>query len=735
MARPSLTDPALYLNRHLSWLAFNQRVLDEALDPATPLLERLRYLAITARNLDEFVSVHWAGVLRKIEDGRADPGLDGLTPSQERERIAESMTALVARQQRCWSEHLEPDLARASIRIVPRQQWLKPDREALGAFWRRELDPLLVPITVDPAHPFPRVPSRTLSLAFALRRRRAHFLGVLSLPRSLPSFIRIPGAGGDAYADSAQVVLAHASRLFRGYEIGACTVFRITRNSNLYPRGEDGANLLDVVRERIVRRHQGDAVRLEVDARGGEGLAEELRTHFNLAAWQLWYQPEFVDFARFDGLYRDLGRPELKFAPLAPPTPAPRFPLSTLRGRDILLHHPYDSYAPVLRFIAAAARDRRVVSIQQTLYRTNHRSSVVRALRIAAQRKKQVTVVVELNARFDEASNIRWARRLEAAGVQVVYGVVGLKAHAKLALLTRRDEDGALRHYAHVGSGNYNAHTARQYTDLSLLTANADVTAAIRRVFELFTAQTTLTDPGPLLVAPVNMASRWLELIEREREHARRGRPARIIAKMNALLDQHVIQALYRAARGGVRIDLLIRGMCALRPGVPGVSERIRVVSIVGRFLEHSRIVYFANGGAEEVYIGSADWMPRNLYERLEVALPVRDPHLRLRICDEILAAYLADAAKSHFLQPDGAYLRWRHLPADQRAPVEMELRPPFAAAPRPFCAQDWLIRHGRLRPEADTGTPPLASSLLAGAATSPRNAAKRAAAAKGGRR
>lgn len=734
MARRSLTDPALYLNRHLSWLAFNQRVLEEALDPATPLLERLRYLAITARNLDEFVSVHWAGVLRKIEDGRLDPGLDGLTPHQERERIAEAMTAFVARQQRCWSEHLEPDLARAGIRILPRSQWLNSDREALGAFWRRELDPLLVPITVDPAHPFPRVQSRTLSLAFALRRRRARYLGVLSLPRSLPSFVPISGSRGDAYADLAQIVLANASRLFRGYEIGATAVFRITRNSNLYLRGEDGGNLLDVVRERIVRRHQGDAVRLEVDARGGEGLGEELRAQFNLAPWQLWYQPEVVDFSRLDALYRELNRPELKFPPLLPPAPAPRFALSALRRRDILLHHPFDSYAPVLRFIAAAARDRRVVSIQQTLYRTNHRSPVVRALRLAAQRQKQVTVVVELKARFDEASNIRWARRLEEAGVQVVYGVVGLKAHAKLVLLTRRDEDGVLRHYAHVGSGNYNPHTARQYTDLSLLTASADVTAAVRRVFELFTAQTTLTDPGPLLVAPLNMASRWLELIEREGEHARRGRPSRIVAKMNGLLDQHVVQALYRAARHGVRVDLFIRGMCALRPGVAGISERIRVVSIVGRFLEHSRIVYFANGGAEEVYIGSADWMPRNLYERVEVALPVRDPRLRLRICEEILAAYLADSAKAHFLQPDGSYLRWQELPPEQRSQVQAELRPEFAAAPQPFNAQDWLMRKPSLRPEPQDGPPPASSSLLGAVAAAARTAPKRVAAKKGGR-
>jgi polyphosphate kinase len=470
--------------------------------------------------------------------------------------------------------------------------------------------------------------------------------------------------------------------MYHGYDIVSSAAFRVTRNSNLYLAEEESRSLLESVRTELHNRRKGDAVRLEIDADADPEIIERLRTNFDLDAWQVFPVHGPVNLSRLFNIYEQTEHPELKFKPFAPRelrlTAKSQDLFEELRRHDVMLHHPFDSYDAVVSFIEAAAEDPRVLSIKQTLYRTNEQSLIVPAL-IAAGEKKEVTAVVELKARFDEASNIRWARDLEDAGVQVFHGLVGLKTHCKLSLLVRHDPDGVTRSYAHLGTGNYNATTARFYTDLSLITADPQITGAVHDVFSFLTAYAEHPSYEPLFVAPLDVAEHCLALIAREAEHARRGRAARIICKMNALLDQNIIAALYRASQAGVEIDLIIRGMCALRPGIRGVSDRIRVRSIVGRFLEHSRIFYFLNGGEDQIYLGSAHWMPRNLYERVEVLFPIQDPLLQQRVRREILEAYLADNLKARLLQKDGTYVRvWQ---------AQGKRRP--AAG---FSAQDFLI-------------------------------------------
>ncbi len=457
------------------------------------------------------------------------------------------------------------------------------------------------------------------------------------------------------------MVTHHASQMYHGYDIISAAAFRVTRNSNLYLAEEESRSLLESVRTELHNRRKGDAVRLEIDANADPEIIERLRTNFELDAWQVFPVSGPVNLYRLFNIYEQVDKPDLKFKPFVARelrlTGKSQDIFEELRRHDILLHHPYDSYDAVTSFIETSANDPLVLSIKQTLYRTSEHSPIVPAL-ISAAERKEVTAVVELKARFDEASNIRWARDLEDAGVQVFHGLVGLKTHCKLSLMVRHDPDGVTRSYAHLATGNYNPITAKFYTDLSLLTADTEITSAVHDVFSFLTAYAEHPNYDPLLVAPLDMAEHTLELINREAEHARQGRPARIIAKMNALLDKNVILALYRASQAGVEIDLIVRGMCALRPGIPRVSDHIRVRSIVGRLLEHSRIFYFANGGEEEITLGSADWMPRNLYERVEVNFPVKDSRLRDRIQHEILAACLADNAKARILQKDGRYVR-----------------------------------------------------------------------------
>jgi len=691
MVRPSLDNPSYYINRELSWLAFNRRVLEEARDPNNPLLEQLKFLSISASNLHEFFEVRVAALVQQIEDGQMQASADGLTLVEERDRINQETHDFVDEQYDIWNGQLRPRLAEHGIRVLGLHELDSTAKSFVEEYCERELDPLLTPVTVDPAHPFPRVINKALCVAFLLRRRRRSALtytGVVTVPRALPRLIRLPSQSTVDFIFLADLVAFHAARMYHGYDIVSSAAFRVTRNSNLYLAEEEARSLLESVRAELHNRRKGDAVRLEIESDADPEIIERLRGVFEIEPWQVFSVNGPVNLSRLFTVYEQTQHPELKFRTFVPRelrlTAKSLDLFEELRRHDVLLHHPYDSYDAVISFIESAAEDDRVMSIKQTLYRTNEHSLIVPAL-IAAAAKKEVTAVVELKARFDEASNIKWARDLEDAGVQVFHGLVGLKTHCKLSLLVRRDPDGVTRRYCHIGTGNYNATTARIYTDLSLLTSDPEITSSVHDVFSFLTAYAENPSYEPLLVAPLDLAEKTLALIEREAEHARQGRPAHIIAKMNALVDKKVIMALYRASQAGVEIDLLVRGICGLRPGVRSVSDRIKVRSIVGRFLEHSRIYCFANGGEEEVYIGSADWMPRNLYERVEVLTPLKDPMARERVYQEIVGAYLADNMKTRILSKDGSYRRIWQSPSARRSS-----KPPSGSAA--FNAQDFLI-------------------------------------------
>jgi polyphosphate kinase len=666
MSVRSLDNPEYYLNRSLSWLLFNRRVLEEAEDERNPLLERVKFLAITASNLDEFFEVRVASLLQKVEDEQLQAGPDGLNALDEQIAVAKELSSFVKDQYSCWHDQLRPLLAEQGVHIFAYADLDDEARETVERYCETDLDPLLTPVTVDPAHPFPRVINKALCQALLLRRRRraaSTYMGVITVPRALPRLIRLPAPTGEfRYITLADLVGHHAVRMYRGYEILSEGAFRITRNSNLYLQEEESRSVLESVRTELHNRRKGDAVRLEIEADANGEIVERLQAVFELQDWQVFRTPGVVNLSRLMHLYSDIDRPDLKFKPFVarewslPKSATDVF--AALRQRDVLLHHPFDSYNSVTSFIEDAAEDPSVLSIKQTLYRTSEESPIMDALVEAAQ-TKEVTVVVEVKARFDEASNIRWARHLEDAGVQVFHGLVGLKTHCKLTLVGRKEE-GGVRQYAHLGTGNYNPTTAKLYTDLSLLTADPDITSSVHDLFNFLTAYAEKPTYEPLLVAPLHLAEDTVNLINREVEHARAGRPARIVAKVNSLLDRTIITELYKASQAGVDIDLIVRGICALAPGIKGVSDRIRVRSIVGRFLEHSRIFYFENDGAPDIYLGSADWMPRNLYERVEVMFPVRDPLLRSRIQEEILPAYFADNVKTRILQADGEYVRPR---------------------------------------------------------------------------
>lgn len=674
-----------FIGRDESWLDFNRRVLEEAQDATNPLLERVKFLAITASNLDEFVEIRIASILQRIEDGYSESDEDGVTLEQSLATINGDMHSFVAAQYACWNRQLLPALRSAGVRVLGWDAMDDTAREAATSFYQREVDPLLTPITIDPAHPFPRVLNKALCIALLLRRKRrgaaGPLLGVVTIPRALPRLVALPSTSGTHdYVFLHDLIERNAAGMYRGYEILSKAAFRVTRNSNLYFQEEESRNLLETVRAELHNRRKGDAVRLEIEKSADPEVVDRLRINFELDDSQVFDMDGPVNLSRLMHLYSDTPRPDLKYQPFVPRElrlnrkSADLF--EELRHRDILLHHPYDSYDGVVGFIQSAAKDLNVVSIKQTLYRTSADSTIFNALTEAAQ-TKEVTVVVELTARFDEASNIRWARDLEDAGVQVFHGIVGLKTHCKLALLVRRDPDGVTRRYGHLGTGNYNPMTARFYTDLSLLTSDPEITGSMHAVFNYLTAHSESGDYSPLLVAPLTLAEGFIRLIHRETEHAAAGRPAHIIAKMNSLLETGIVEALYAASRAGVQIDLIVRGICSLRPGVKGLSENIRVRSIIGRFLEHSRIFYFMNGGQEEIYCGSADWMPRNLFERCEVVFPIRDAQIGARIRKEILPAFLADRVKARILEGSGVYERACHAKAN----------------PQLFSAQDFFMQ------------------------------------------
>ncbi len=668
MTRIALDDPRYYFNRHVQWLEFNRRVLEEARDIGNPLLERVKFLAITANNLDEFVEVRVSSFLQRIEHGSRETGPDGLTAEQELEKVSAAMHIFVRDQYKCWNEELLPALAKQSIRVLPMDELDSKAGQAAKTFYDRRVYPMLTPVTVDPSHPFPHVLNKALCVAFLLRRRRGGngkaYFGVVTVPRALPRLLRVPAAGaGIHYVFLQDIISTYAAKLYRGYEILASAAFRITRNSNLYLEEEETRSLLEAVDSQVAHRRKGDAVRLEIEAGAHPEIVDRLVSTFELDDSLVFRVNGPVNLQRLFHLYEETPRPDLKYPPFSPKQVRVGHDADSMfeaiRRQDVLIHHPYESYDSVVHFLRTAAHDPRVLSIKQTLYRTNSDSPVARALLEAAD-KKEVTVVVELKASFDEASNIRWARSFEDAGVQVFHGLVGLKTHAKLALIVRHDPDGKIRRYAHLGTGNYNPSTARYYTDLSLLTRDEAITSAVHDVFNYLTAYAEQPHYKPLLLAPRDMAKTCIALVEREARHARRGRPARTIVKVNAIVDPPLIQALYRASRAGVDIDLIVRGQCTLVPSLRGLSSRIRVRSIVGRFLEHSRIFYFENGGKPEVYLGSADWMPRNLYERVEILFPLKDPQHCERVCTEILSSYLADTRKACILGPNGTCSRPR---------------------------------------------------------------------------
>jgi polyphosphate kinase len=666
-------------------MQFNRRVLEEADDPANPLLERVKFLSITGSNLDEYVEIRQAGLMQRIEDGYRETGYDSLRPDESLATLTADIQDFVAAQYRCWNDRLLPELRKHGVRLLEWKELSEEARAFAQGYFQREVDPLLTPISIDPAHPFPRVLNKALCLALLLRAKRRssgpQVLGVVTVPRALPRFVRLPAADGKFdYLLLQDLIAQNLGGMYRGYEVLAHAAFRVTRNSNLYFEEEEARSLLETIRFELHNRRKGDAVRLEIETGADPEIIERLRVNFELEPSQVFPTDGPVNLSRLMFFYGDVQRPDLKFPSFTPRAlhlsrkSANIF--DELRQHDILLHHPYDSYEPVVGFIQQGAQDPAVLSMKQTLYRTSHDSPMFQAL-IDAAATKEATVVVELMARFDEASNISWSRSMEDAGVQVFHGVVGLKTHCKLAMLVRHDEDGVTRRYCHLGTGNYNPVTARFYTDLSLLTADPQITEQVHLVFNYLTAHAEVDDYRPLLVAPLTMAESFLGLIRREQDHAQAGRPAHIVAKMNALLEPSVIDALYQASKAGVEIDLIVRGLSILRPGVKGLSDHIRVRSIVGRFLEHSRIFHFANGGNTEIYLGSADWMPRNLFERCEVVFPVRDQAAIDRIHNEILPAYLADTVKARLQQSDGSYIHASQL---------------FKSAPT-FSAQDFLMQ------------------------------------------
>lgn len=661
-----------YFNRELSWLAFNRRVLEQAQGERHPLLERVNFLAIVASNLDEFFEIRVAGLLQQMDSGLLEVSVDGLGPREQLRRMHTVVASLVADQYRCWHRQLVPALARENILFPSPHDLTNAQRAWLRSYFREQVYPVLTPLALDRSHPFPHIGNKTLNVIVALehpaRVGEAPLIAILPVPRILPGLVALaPGRRGPRqYLFLSDIIKLCAGEVFPGYRLKAAHAFRVTRNSDLYIDEEEAENLLKKIEEELRNLRRGAAVRLETEAGIDETLFRTLCDQLHVARENVFLLSGPLNLVRLASL-AELDRPDLKFPAFTPVNASPlRNPAAifdSLRAADVLLHHPYDAFTPVVDFVAQAARDPQVVAIKQTLYRTSGDSPIVQALIEASRNGKQVAALVELQARFDEANNIQWARQLSEAGVQVVYGLIGHKTHCKLCLVVRR-EARRMRAYAHLGTGNYNPRTARFYTDLSLFTSRPTLTREIAHLFNALTGFGGAPRFNHLLVAPYALHERIGALIARETAQAKAGRPARIVAKMNALVDQATIDRLYAASRAGVQIDLIVRGICCLVPGVTGLSENIHVRSIVGRFLEHARIFYFENAGGQPVVLaGSADWMPRNFFRRVEVLFPIDDPAARRRVMEDILFAELRDTENTRVLQPNGAYLPpARHL-------------------------------------------------------------------------
>ena len=671
----SLHDPELYFNRELSQLDFNFRVLAQAQDASVPLLERLRYLCISCTNLDEFFEIR-AATIRHALDFGLPPAADGLSPAAALSRIHERAAALVDAQYRCWNDVLRPSLSTAGIRILASRDWTARQRRWLRNHFRDEILPVLSPLGLDPSHPFPRILNKSLNIVVVLKGRDAYgrpgHLAIVRAPRSLPRIIQLPatlaptGSGRQDFVLLSSVLSAFVDELFPGIEVKGAYQFRVTRNSELIVDEEEVENLALALRDELIGRGYLRAVRLEIARDCPKPILRLLLANFELPESAAYRIDGPVNLNRVGQVYDLVQRPDLKFPPLQSRAMRCDDMFERIGRADVLLHHPFDAFTPVLETIRQAAEDPKVLAIKQTLYRTGRDSPIVEHLVQAARNGKDVTVVVELRARFDEEANLGLADRLQEAGVQVVYGVVGYKTHAKMLLIVRR-EASRLRRYVHLGTGNYHPGNARAYTDIGLLTADPGLGNDVHLIFQQLSGLAPAVELKRLLQSPFTLHAGMLARIAREAEHARAGKPAKIVAKMNALNEPQVIRALYTASQAGVDIDLIVRGACALRPGVPGVSDTIRVRSVVGRLLEHSRVYWFANAGKPDLFCSSADWLERNLLRRVEVCFPILQPELAARVHDEALANYLADNVDAWELQADGSYVHCAPAP-DQAA-------------------------------------------------------------------
>jgi len=680
-AGPDLRDPALYINRELSLLEFNRRVLEQAKDPGVPLLERLRFLTICSTNLDEFFEIRVSGLKQQVAFGVTQAGADGLAPATSLAAVSDVAHSLVREQYRILNEQLLPQLEQAGIRLVKRAQWTPPQQRWIRRYFVSQVLPVLTPMGLDPAHPFPRVLNKGLNFIVEVSGHdafgRGSGIAVIQVPRSLPRVIALPAdlaQGPHDFVMLSSIIHEHVGELFPGMTPSGCHQFRVTRNSDLWVDEEEVDNLLKALQGELPTRNFGAAVRLEVADTCTDEMAAFLLGQVDLDAEDLYRVNGPVNLHRLGALIELVARPDLLYKPFAPAVPRrvshAKDMFEVLRRGDLLLHHPYESFAPVVDLVRQAARDPSVLAIKQTLYRTDHESPLVEALSEAARAGKEVTAVVELRARFDEAANIDLATRLQEVGANVVYGIVGYKTHAKMLLVVRR-EGGRLRRYVHLGTGNYHARTARQYTDYGLLTANRVIGEDVHRVFLQLTGLGKLKKLKKLVQSPFTLYSELVRLIDAEAERAAKGKPARIVARMNSLSEPAIIRALYEASRAGVRIDLVVRGICCLRPGVPGVSENIRVRSVIGRFLEHGRAFWFHAGGEDTVLLSSADWMSRNLFRRVEVAFPVEDARLRARVRHEAFEVNLGDDVVAWDLGADAVWRRTKTAAAGGRHPQE----------------------------------------------------------------
>ena len=700
--------PTHFLNRELGLLAFNRRVLAQAADDAVPLLERLRFLTIVSSNLDELFEIRVAGLKEQIKLGLKESGADGRSPAEVFAQVSAQAHALVDEQYRLLNDVLLPALAREGVVFPKREAWTEPQRAWVKEYFFRELLPVLTPIGLDPAHPFPKVLNKSLNFAIDLEGRdafgRKSRAAIVQAPRALPRVIRLPEAVAGAphgFVFLSSILHAHVDELFTGMEVKGCHQFRVTRNSDLFVDEEEIKNLRIAVQGELLHRHFGDAVRLELADGCTPATGEFLLQQFGLEEADCYRVAGPVNLYRLREVPDQVDRPDLKYPPFQPGLPEllvrNRDIFAALRQGDVLLHHPYQSFLPVIEFIRTAVTDPRVIAIKQTVYRTGTDSELMDILIDAARRGKEVTVVVELLARFDEEANINWAARLEEVGAHVIYGVVGHKTHSKMALIVRREdapEGPVLRRYVHLATGNYHPRTARLYTDFGLMTANEDMCSDVNEAFKQLTGLGRASRMKHLWLSPFTLHKRVVAAVRNEIRIAKEGRAARIVAKMNALLEPELIEELYAASQAGVQIDLIVRGVCALRPGIAGLSDNIRVRSVVGRFLEHTRVFLFQNDGADDVYLSSADWMDRNFFRRIELCFPVLDPALKARVIREGLQAYLDDVAQAWIMNSDGAYerpntRRGRARPAQEQllqllgTPSWSVIRPSAEAPPR----------------------------------------------------